>query len=87
MVAIKVSIERGAPMRDDISVLVGTVGAGIWRSTDGGGKWARPKGARAKMPWSELVVFALTRHPKDPNVVFAGTHEGIYRSDDRGGQL
>ena len=71
-------------MRDDISVLVGTVGTGIWRSTDGGGKWTRPKGARANMPWSELVVFALTRHPKDPNVVFGGTHEGIYRSDDRG---
>jgi len=71
-------------MRDDVSVVLGTVGTGLWRSTNGGATWRRPKGKRDKYPWSELVVFALTRHPKDLNVVFAGTHEGFYRSDDRG---
>ena len=71
-------------MRDDLTVILGTVGTGIWRSSNGGATWARPKGTRDKLPWSELVVFALTRHPRDPSVVFAGTQEGIYRSDDRG---
>jgi photosystem II stability/assembly factor-like uncharacterized protein len=29
-------------------------------------------------------VFVVTAHPDDPSVVFAGTDEGIFRSDDRG---
>ena len=29
-------------------------------------------------------VFALAPHPHNPRVVFAGAHDGIYRSDDGG---
>ena len=29
-------------------------------------------------------TFGLAVHPRDPRVVFAGTDEGLYRSDDRG---
>ncbi len=71
-------------MRDDITILLGTVGTGMWRSTNGGQTWARPKGTRDKMPWSEFIIFSLTRHPKDPQVIFAGTQDGLYRSDDKG---
>jgi photosystem II stability/assembly factor-like uncharacterized protein len=34
--------------------------------------------------WNETQVFALTPHPQDPMVIFAGAHDGIYRSDDGG---
>jgi photosystem II stability/assembly factor-like uncharacterized protein len=34
--------------------------------------------------WNETQVFALTPHPQDPQMVFAGAHDGIYRSEDGG---
>ncbi len=71
-------------MRDDFTVLLGTVGASIWRSTNGGQTWGRPKGSRPRMPWSELQCFELVVHPHDPQTIFAGTNEGLYRSDDTG---
>ena len=71
-------------MGEDVTMLLGTIGTGIWRSADGGDTWARPKGSRPKLPWSELQAFALAVHPKDPKVLYAGTNEGIYRSDDQG---
>jgi photosystem II stability/assembly factor-like uncharacterized protein len=60
-------------------MMVGTVGTGIWISEDGGESWGRCKGM-----WNETQVFALTPHPQDPNVVFAGAHDGIYCSQDGG---
>ncbi len=71
-------------MARDITILVGTIGAGLWRSEDGGESWARPKGSRPRMPWSELQAFDVAAHPKDPKTIYAGTNEGFYRSDDRG---
>lgn len=71
-------------MKDDYTLLVGTVQASIWRSDDGGDSWTRAKGERPKLPWSELQCFDLAVHPKDPKVVYAGTNDGVYRSDDRG---
>ena len=71
-------------MKDDYTLLVGTVQASIWRSDDGGDTWTRAKGERPKLPWSELQCFDLAVHPKDPKVVYAGTNDGVYRSDDRG---
>lgn len=71
-------------MRDDFTVLLGTVGTSIWRSSDGGQTWTRPKGERPRLPWSELQCFDIVVHPKHPETIFAGTNEGIYRSDDRG---
>ncbi|ETX08075.1 MAG: hypothetical protein ETSY2_07580 [Candidatus Entotheonella gemina] len=34
--------------------------------------------------WNETQVFALTPHPHDAKVIFAGAHDGIYRSGDGG---
>ena len=35
-------------------------------------------------PISEHETYAVHVHPTDPNVVFAGTEDGVYRSTDRG---
>ena len=66
-------------MAKNIAICVGTIGAGLWRSPDGGDSWERPKGM-----WGDIRVFAVSVHPAEPNVIFAGTDEGIFRSDDKG---
>ena len=67
-------------MIKDVTICVGTVGAGIWRSPDGGGSWERVRPSR----YPENDVRALAVHPQEPNVLYAGTDSGIYRSEDRG---
>ena len=76
-------------MAQSYTTLVGTVGTGIWTSNDGGERWTRCRGM-----WNETQVFALTPHPQNPKVVFAGAHDGIPRAqrpagieaeDDRAG--
>ena len=71
-------------MRKDVTILVGTISIGIWRSTDGGETWARAQGSRPRWPWNEMQCFDLVVHPDDPKTVFAGTNDGLFRSDDRG---
>lgn len=66
-------------MAKNIAICVGTIGAGLFRSPDGGDTWERPKGI-----WGDTRVFAVSVHPAEPTVVFAGTDEGIFRSDDKG---
>src|SRR5437870_10358282 len=66
-------------MAKSYTTMVGTVGTGIWLSNDAGERWTRCRGM-----WNETQVFALTPHPQDPKVIFAGAHDGIYRSDDGG---
>lgn len=66
-------------MTKNYRTMVGTVGTGIWISDDGGDRWTRCKGM-----WNETQVFALTPHPQDSSVVFAGANDGLYRSDDGG---
>jgi photosystem II stability/assembly factor-like uncharacterized protein len=66
-------------MAKSYTTMVGTVGTGIWISNDGGERWERCRGM-----WNETQVFALTPHPQADKVVFAGAHDGIYRSDDGG---
>ncbi len=69
-------------MAKDFSIIVGTLGMGLWQSPDGGQSWARGKlwhgyqGGRS--------TFGLAVHPSDSRVIFAGTDEGLYRSEDRG---
>lgn len=59
----------------------GSYGIGILKSTDGGATWSK------SLDWSynqRRGVLALEIDPTDPQVVFAGTSEGVYRSRDRG---
>lgn len=61
-------------------VYAGTVGQGVWRSEDGGETFKR---SCAGM-FMEAEVRALVRHPRDAQVLYAGTDAGLYRTDDGG---
>ena len=67
-------------MTGNFTICVGTVGSGAWISADGGDSWRRV----SKGLWSESRVFSLTVHPTEPQTVFAGADDGVYRSDDGG---
>ena len=69
-------------MAEASNILVGTVGQGVMRSADGGDSWRRvglDQGLH-----SDAMVRTLASHPKLPQVVYAGTDKGLYRSDDVG---
>jgi photosystem II stability/assembly factor-like uncharacterized protein len=63
-------------------LFVGTVGEGVWRSTDGGATWARS----SKGMFVECDVRALAVDRHRPHTLYAGTNEGVYRSEDAGEQ-
>ncbi len=49
------------------------------------GVFSRAAGAESwTHPISEHETYAVHVHPTDPNVVFAGTKDGVYRSTDKG---
>jgi hypothetical protein len=50
--------------------------AGVFRCATDGTDW--------KHALSEVETFTVFVHPHDPNLVFAGTVDGVYRSTDRG---
>jgi hypothetical protein len=50
--------------------------AGVFRRATDGTDW--------KHALSEVETFDVFVHPHDPNLVFAGTADGVYRSTDRG---
>jgi photosystem II stability/assembly factor-like uncharacterized protein len=65
------------------TILVGTVGQGVLRSADGGESWSRV-GVGQGMH-SDCIVRCLAAHPRQPEVILAGTDLGLYRTDDAGG--
>lgn len=75
------------PPGNDKVIFAGT-DAGVYRSDDGGDNWERldtpfdpGKGWQAG-----VVVWSLALHPRNPEVIFAGTcPPAIYRSKDGGG--
>jgi photosystem II stability/assembly factor-like uncharacterized protein len=58
----------------------GTHGGLYRRDTDDGGQWQLVGDG---LP-PDTQVQAITVHPTDTNVIYAGTHNGPYRSSDRG---
>src|ERR671939_168248 len=70
----------------DVTIVVGTVGQSIMRSEDNGNTWARigPKRGFAY----EASVRCIAMHPKEPNILFAGTGTPtpamLFRSKDGG---
>jgi photosystem II stability/assembly factor-like uncharacterized protein len=66
----------------DLTIIVGTIGQSIMRSEDNGQTWVRI-GPRRGFPY-EASVRCLALHPRESNIIFAGTERGLYRSDDRG---
>ena len=58
------------------------IGQSIMRSEDNGQTWARI-GPRRGFAY-EASVRCIAMHPKQHNILFAGTERGLYRSEDRG---
>jgi photosystem II stability/assembly factor-like uncharacterized protein len=65
------------------TILVGTVGQGVFRSADEGASWGRAGPGQGMH--SDCVARYLAVDPAQPSSVFAGTDQGLYRSEDAGG--
>jgi photosystem II stability/assembly factor-like uncharacterized protein len=64
--------------RRQASTIYGTACSGIYKSMDGGARWAKIQG----IPSSSRRTRSFVQHPALPEVFFAGTTEGLWRSDD-----
>ena len=67
-------------MTQKITICVGTLGQGAWRSTDSGENWSRVREGL----YGESAVRALVVHPRDSSVIYCGVDDGVYRSQDQG---
>src|SRR6202167_3511543 len=56
------------------------VQSGLYRMTDGSGEWKALHHGLPEAP----AIRALAVHPLHPEIVYAGTQSGPYRSEDRG---
>jgi photosystem II stability/assembly factor-like uncharacterized protein len=56
------------------------VQSGLWRMADGSDEWETLHNGLPEAP----AIRALAVHPLHPEIVYAGTQSGPYRSDDRG---
>lgn len=68
-------------------VYVGTFPAGMFKTTDGGqtARLSSPKPWREiNVGWGNDGVFSLVFHPENPDIIYAGTYNGINRSTDAG---
>ena len=64
-----------------IRITRGSYGIGILKSTDGGVTWTK------SLDWSyqqQRGVWAVRINPLNPNTIWAGTTEGVYKSTDAG---
>jgi photosystem II stability/assembly factor-like uncharacterized protein len=57
---------------------VGTIGEGLYRSTDGGATFVRACDGM----FVECHVRALAVHPRQPHTLYLGTEQGLFRSTD-----
>jgi len=59
-------------------VYVGTIGEGLWRSTDSGETFIRASDGM----FVECHVRALVMDPRDPRILYLGSEQGLFRSTD-----
>src|SRR6185312_11021183 len=71
---------KGRSIMSHATLFVGTVGEGVWRSTDGGAEWTRS----SKGMFVECDVRSLAVDPRDPRLIYAGTNEGVYLTKNAG---
>ena len=64
-----------SPIRPD-TMFAGSVGGGIWKTTNGGASWAAVDDFMAVLSVSTIVI-----NPVTPNVMYAGTGEGYGNGD------
>ncbi len=57
-------------------------GQGVYRSDDGGGSWRPAYGQEGEL--QNARVETLLMHPGDPDLVYAGTEAGVWRTVDGG---
>lgn len=62
------------------TLCVGTVGTGVWRSTDSGETWRQVREGL----WNESRIYSFAVHPHAPQIIYAGADDGLYRSEDGG---
>lgn len=55
---------------------LGSVGGGIWKTTNGGTSWAPLDDFMTNLAVSTLII-----DPADPDILYAGTGEGFYNGD------
>ena len=70
-------------MANNSTIFVGTLGQGVWRSTDGGDNWLR---AREGIN-NESAVRALAVHPKDSSVILCRYGHGNLPHREHGRHL
>jgi len=72
-------------MTTQFTICVGTIGEGVWHSTDAGEHWRR---CRMKLPFhaqpGEIQMRSPAVSPHDPHRILGGTEAGLYRGDDHG---
>ncbi|MEQ1764134.1 MAG: YCF48-related protein, partial [Pyrinomonadaceae bacterium] len=56
----------------------GKLAGGFFKSTDGGVTWKESKDLR------EQAIHAMTQAKSDPNLIYVGTKDGVWMSDDSG---
>ena len=67
-------------MADKTLIYVGAEASGIYRKEAGESRWENL--TRGMAPSAQARTIAI--HPQNPNIVFAGTQRGVYRSNDGG---
>ena len=67
-------------MADKTLIYVGAEASGLYRKEAGESRWENL--TRGMAPSAQARAIAI--HPENPDVVFAGTQRGVYRSQDRG---
>ena len=63
-----------------MKLYAGTIGQSVWRSTDNGDTWERASNGI----FPEADVRAIAVNPSNPDVVYAGTESGVFRSENGG---
>lgn len=61
-------------------MIAGAVGGGIWRSVNGGTTWANVNDYM-----ESIAICCIARDPSNPDVLYAGTGEGVFNGDAIGG--
>jgi photosystem II stability/assembly factor-like uncharacterized protein len=69
-------------MNNNVTVMVGSVGQGVHRSTDGGQTWSRISVGQGLH--SDAIVRTLAVHPTNALEILCGTDLGLYKSVDSG---